>query len=583
MRRLFSLLLLAACVTAFFAPAGAVKKHSVTDGDARKADLLFLEALKLQMEEKYDATVELLSRAHELNPEDKYVGSEYGFMLIRLGGSDTTVTTRGYNLMKDYAATEDGNDYYNRARLAQVAALLGKNEENLNLMRQLYLDYPERPEVAGAFADRLMSSGNPDRAAEALAVYDTLEVREGGLSLPLLLNRIRIYATANDSAAVVSELRRGLKTLPPSAEVCLFAGQVFEQYLSPDSSFAYYDRAVELDPDAVGIAYYYRANLLLNKGDSIGYDREIFKALNQPDLDINIKLELLQSYVGNLYTDPQQKPRILALFENIVERHPHEAEVHGFYADYLSMIGDFDKAAPQTVLALDLNPDDNRRWRLLTSIYMQLKNYDQAVKVAKKGLHYFPEDDDLVLLGATAYSLDGHTQRALDMVRPLVDKSVGDAERQSEIFTTMGDIFYKGEQNDSAFVYYGYALGVNPENMLALNNCAYHLACQGRELPKALEMIEKVVKAKPDDATSLDTYAWVLFKMREYDRAREIIDKTIDNTDEPSAEVLQHAGDIYFMCQLHDEAVEFWEEALELDPGNELLQRKVNHKTYFPQ
>ncbi|MDE6303540.1 MAG: hypothetical protein K2M01_01830, partial [Paramuribaculum sp.] len=430
-----------------------MKKHSVAGSDARKADMLYLEALKLQMEEKYDATSELLARAHEINPDDKFLGSEYGFMLIRLGGNDTTVTSRGYELMKEYVATDDGNDYYNRARLAQVAALLGKSGENLNLMRQLYLDFPDRPEVAGAFADRLMASGNPDMAAEALAVYDTLEIREGGLTLPVLLNRIRVYATINDSAAVVSELRRGLKSLPPSAEVNLFAGQVFEQYLSPDSSLAYYDRAVEIDPDAAGIAYYYRANLLLNKGDSVGYDREIFKALNQPDLDINIKLELLQSYVGNLYTDPQQKPRILALFENIVERHPHEAEVHGFYADYLSMIGDFEKAARQTVLTLDLNPDDNRRWRLLTSVYMQLKDYDEAVKTAKKGMHYFPDDYDLVMLCAAAYSYDGHTQRALDLLRPLVEKSTGDPERQSEIFTSMGDIFYKGEQNDRCLLY----------------------------------------------------------------------------------------------------------------------------------
>ncbi len=28
-------------------------------------------------------------------------------------------------------------------------------------------------------------------------------------------------------------------------------------------------------------------------------------------------------------------------------------------------------------------------------------------------------------------------------------------------------------------------------------------------------------------------------------------------------------------------ALEFWEKALALDPDNELLQRKVKHKTYF--
>jgi len=48
-----------------------------------------------------------------------------------------------------------------------------------------------------------------------------------------------------------------------------------------------------------------------------------------------------------------------------------------------------------------------------------------------------------------------------------------------------------------------------------------------------------------------------------------------------ATDVLGHAGDIYFMNGDPDQAVIFWEEALKLDPENELLQRKVKNKTYF--
>ena len=48
-----------------------------------------------------------------------------------------------------------------------------------------------------------------------------------------------------------------------------------------------------------------------------------------------------------------------------------------------------------------------------------------------------------------------------------------------------------------------------------------------------------------------------------------------------ASEVLEHAGDIYFMSGFPQQAVEFWQRALRLDPGNELLQRKVSNKTYF--
>ena len=49
----------------------------------------------------------------------------------------------------------------------------------------------------------------------------------------------------------------------------------------------------------------------------------------------------------------------------------------------------------------------------------------------------------------------------------------------------------------------------------------------------------------------------------------------------PSAEVFDHAGDIYFWNQLPEKSREFWKKALELDPGNELIQKKVKQGTYF--
>ncbi len=50
---------------------------------------------------------------------------------------------------------------------------------------------------------------------------------------------------------------------------------------------------------------------------------------------------------------------------------------------------------------------------------------------------------------------------------------------------------------------------------------------------------------------------------------------------EPSTEIYDHAGDIYFMSGDHTEAVEFWKEALKLDPENEAIKKKVTHRTYF--
>lgn len=119
------------------------------------------------------------------------------------------------------------------------------------------------------------------------------------------------------------------------------------------------------------------------------------------------------------------------------------------------------------------------------------------------------------------------------------------------------------------------------------------MANTGQELDKALEMITRCLEIRPDDTNSLDTFAWVLFKLKRYEEAKDVIDQLLydeneDNpeddeeyTDENSEELLSHAGDIYFMNGDHKKAVEFWKKALELNPDDELLQRKVKHKTFF--
>jgi predicted negative regulator of RcsB-dependent stress response len=55
----------------------------------------------------------------------------------------------------------------------------------------------------------------------------------------------------------------------------------------------------------------------------------------------------------------------------------------------------------------------------------------------------------------------------------------------------------------------------------------------------------------------------------------------VNKTEEPSAEVLEHYGDILFLDGQTDKAVEQWQKALELDGENELLMRKFNDQTYY--
>ena len=77
-----------------------------------------------------------------------------------------------------------------------------------------------------------------------------------------------------------------------------------------------------------------------------------------------------------------------------------------------------------------------------------------------------------------------------------------------------------------------------------MNNLAYVLADRGRELSRAKELALKAVASEPENASYLDTLGWVLFKLADYDKSRENLEKAaLLDTREP--EILDHLSQVY--------------------------------------
>lgn len=583
MRKLSFILIFAAIIASALAAPRVDRREAAAARAERKADMLFLEALRHKEAGDIDAYAELVSRAFQTNPSDTFLGYEFGQLLLATT-SDSASVEKGYGLMRDYAVDGVGAlDFTTVSIVLQAASRLSRDEDALLMLRRLYRDNPDRPDVADRYAQALVSSGDSALVAMGMAVYDTLETREGP-SVTLAVRRFQSHLLQNDTVAAIAETHRLEADFPASPEAAMVAGDMFQFISLPDSALACYNRALALDPSS-GQAYFNRANLYLQQNDSAAYNREIFLALEQPDLDVETKAELMRDYVVKLFRDPAQRPRIDTLFNRLLENHPHEADIHGLYADYLAATGDYARAAEQVQYELDLDPSDIQRWRMLASLCYSAKDYPRAEAAAARALSLFPEDTDLPLLAAAILGDQGKADEALAVVDTALARPGLDPQQQSELMTSRGDILYKAGRLDSAFVCYDRAIELDPSNYLAMNNAAYFLACSDRDLDRALQLIEKANLGRPDDPTTLDTYAWVLFKRGDYARAKEIIDRTLELSEEKgesvSAELLGHAGDIYFMVREPGKALEYWKKALELEPGDKLLQRKVKNKTYF--
>lgn len=575
MRAIIAVIAVAATVVMAYA-ASPVQ----ADADKRKADYYFMEAMRQNALDHKDAYYELLRRAYTLDRGNSDVSFLTGLIQVLIGGNDSTLMAQGYRLIASHVNREP-SDIYAGNVFANLNAHIGRPQVAREVWRILDSIYPDKVEISVNYADALAASPDSADRDRSLAVYSRIETAEGK-SPQVSSRKVGVMMQQRDTAAVIAEIDTLLKALPRSAEARVFAGSVYSMLGNRDSAIHYFDEACDVDPSS-GMAYYARANFYKDTSNPQAYDREVFRALKQENLDLDTKMQLLTGYVRALYSDSTQQPRIEELFKVLIDQHPHEVDIHDLFSSYYVAIKNFPAAIEQVGYAVDIDPADEERWRMLMSLYAHQQEWPHALSTARTALKYHPRSVDLNMLAGIYMSQDSDftgAMRYFDTALALADTV--SPEAQGEVLTAMGDAMYKSGQPDSAFVYYDRALTLDPGNLLAMNNCAYFLACENRDLDRAERMSAMVIREKPTESTSLDTYAWVLFKKGEYAKARDYIDTALANdADGPSEELLHHAGDIYFMSGDPDKALEFWTQALTLAPDNELLRRKVTHKTYF--
>lgn len=560
---------------------GGSRKEAWSAGaDSRKSDYIYMEAMRQNALGNDDSFFELLRRSIDLDSTDTQPGLTLGYFYMALGQEDTLLATKGYEMMRRHFNAHP-SDYYSSIFYGMVNSQLGNTGEAIRVWGMMADSFPDKPDIALKLAQSLQQSNDSANLRRSIDVLSGIERAEGH-DLGLTSAKIRAFMALRDTAATYGELERLMASSQNNAPNNLYAGDVFMVLDRPDSAIAYYNRACEIDPTN-GMAYYKRAEFYRERGDSVGFDREVFQAVKQEGLDIDVKLDIFSNYIRQLYADSLQQPRIQSLFDALLLQNPHEPKVRDLYTSYLVAREDYKGAAEQQEYALDGDLSNGDRWRSAISLYGRAGDYAKAFELGEQSLKYLPDDATLMFYTSTTLSQLDRDGEALDYLHKALE-AAPEAEKplRSTILCSIGDVLYKTEQKDSAFVYYDRALEADPENLLALNNCAYFMAEEGVDLDKAERMSAICVRQQPDNDTALDTYAWIFFKQKKYLKAKEIIDKALMiEADDPQADVLHHAGDIYYMNGEPESALEFWEEALKLDPDNTLLKKKVKNKTHY--
>lgn len=117
---------------------------------------------------------------------------------------------------------------------------------------------------------------------------------------------------------------------------------------------------------------------------------------------------------------------------------------------------------------------------------------------------------------------------------------------------------------------YWYQLAAQSGHIVAMNNLAYGWSEQGIRLDEAIQLMEQVLKAHPNEASFIDTMGWILYQQQKYEEAFTYICKA--SLIEPGAiEVRRHLADIYQQFGLYDQAIMEWQSVLDLETNRDFL------------
>ncbi len=547
---------------------------SVDYNTAQKVKYFYAESVTQLQKGNYDAAFDLLKHCIELNP---YAAEAYYGLtpLYAEMGMDTLALE---NMEKAVSLRPDNVTY--QERLAQTYLGTKQWDKAINTYERIMSYSPTRTDVLGILIQLYGQNKDYDNIIRCLDRVENIE----GASEQTALSKMHIYSLKGEKDKELQVLEDLVKKHPNDMNYRVMKGNWLIQNGMHEEAFEEYQFALRQDPKHVAarlsLLDYYRT---LDKDSLANALQE--DILESPEIPTNDKVMLVRKVVAENEQNGADSTQILDLFNRVLSKPQHSADMTAMYAAYLQM-KNFPQDSINTVYyqALKIEPDNaSVRLALIQSLWKE-QNFDEIIRLSKEATQYNPDEMAFYYFLGVCYFQKGNNDASLDALRRGVSQinSKSNKEFVSDFYAIMGDILHEKGKSTEAYAAYDSCLQWKPDNISCLNNYAYFLSEEDKDLDKAERMSKKTIDEEPENPTYLDTYAWILFKQQRYEEAQKYIDKVLELSPSPDATLLEHAGDIYSKTGNTKEAVAFWKRALEGKSKNaKLIRKKIKQRKYL--
>jgi tetratricopeptide (TPR) repeat protein len=347
-----------------------------------------------------------------------------------------------------------------------------------------------------------------------------------------------------------------------------------------------------------------KAKLLLGKNDWEGASKEFDYLLDQPDINLDAKINIGANYFNKAVTDSTILPIAKSFFTKL-DKDTTDWQIK-MYLGAIALSEGNDSVAIENFKFVTENANWNvAAWVRLGGLYFDNRKYGEAEVVMSEAVLTFPEDFYVNLILGLSLAQQSKHQDAEKYLKKATILNPTDITALSSYAFTLSQlkenekaIFYLNQAlqidpNDVqligtlAMIYnvmrffeksdslYERALELKPDDPLINNNYSYAFATRGIQLERALKMVKISVAADSLNSSYLDTIGWVYYMLENYREAKIYLEKAIKFGGKSSV-MLDHLADIEFKLGNKDKAIELWKNALELEPTKTEIQTKID-------
>lgn len=227
--------------------------------------------------------------------------------------------------------------------------------------------------------------------------------------------------------------------------------------------------------------------------------------------------------------------------------------------------------------AIQLNPDFEPAHADLAVALLNQNDPSSALAALQRALGRFPTSFRLVYLTALTEGRLEHFDKSLTAFKK-AEALAGDRAQElldERFYFQVAAMLTKAGKEAVAEEYLEKSLAINPEYDEALNHLGYTWAEQGKNLKRALDMIQRAVAAEPENPAYLDSFGWVLFKLGRTKEALPPLKKAIQLMKEPDPALYDHLGDVLSALGKKSEAREAWTKSLSIEKSD-VIQKKLD-------